>query len=71
MTHDLCWLDYRTMADKRHGRLLTDADIEDFRAVGDPLGFAPTVAESVAELKRLGSKYVADERTETGHRSRS
>jgi hypothetical protein len=71
LVHDLCWLDYRTMSDKRHGRLLTDDQIEDFRAVGDPLGFAPTVAESVAELKRLGSKYTADDRAETGHRSRS
>ena len=68
LTHDLCWLDYRGMSDKRHGRLLTDDQIEDYRAVGDTLGFSPTVAESNLELKRLGAKYVADTRHETGHR---
>ena len=68
LTHDLCWLDYRGMSEKRHGRILTDDQIEDYRALGDTLGFSPTVAESVRELKRLGAKYVADIRSETGHR---
>ena len=68
LTHDLCWLDYRTMADKRHGRILSDSDIENLREAGAPLGFLPTVAESIRELKRLGAKYEADPREETGHR---
>ena len=68
MTPALCGLDYRGMAEKRHGRILTDDQIEDYRALGDTLGFSPTVAESVRELKRLGAKYVADIRSETGHR---
>jgi len=69
LTHDLCWLDYRGMSEKRHGRILTDEQIEDYRALGDTLGFAPTVAESVAELKRLGANYDADSREETTHRA--
>ena len=68
LTYDLCWLDYRGMSDKRHGRILSDDDIELLREAGQVLGFLPTVAESVAELKRLGAKYDADPREETGHR---
>ena len=68
LKHDLCWLNYRGMAENRHGRLLTDDQIEAHRAIGDVLGFAPTVAESIRELDRLGAKYDADNRGETGHR---
>jgi hypothetical protein len=68
LKHDLCWLNYRGMAEKRHGRILSDDQIEAFRAIGDTLGFAPTVAESILELDRLGAKYDSDTRRETGHR---
>ena len=68
LTHDLCWLDYRGMSEKRHGRILSDSDIENLREAGAPLGFLPTVAESIRELKRLGAKYDSDTREETGHR---
>ena len=70
LKHDLCWLDYRGMSEKRHGRLMTDSMIEAHRSIGDVLGFAPTVAESIRELNRLGNKYDQDIRDETGHRER-
>ena len=71
LTHDLCWLDYRGMAEQRHGRLLTDDQILEHRGEGfSCLGFLPTVPESVAELKRLAKKYDSDDRAESGHRNR-
>jgi hypothetical protein len=68
IVHDLCWLDYRGMAEKRYGRILTDVAIMAYRRAGETLGKLPTVAESMALLRRLGRKYDRDDTNETGHR---
>lgn len=57
LKHDLCWLDYRGMAEARHGRLVTDEDIDAGRSAGANVGFLPTVAESIAKLNKMGDKY--------------